>query len=218
MGGWFQKLQDNENTASRRFGVANFASLTTFLQGTTTTFQVVPNPTELAFRSWFGAWYVEDSMKLPHRLTFRAGLRHEFTTGWNEKFGRAANYITDANGVLLTEPRIGKSVFTENKAKNLFGPRVALAWDPFGKGSTAVRAGFGMYYTLIDNLAFLLNSLPPANGSVTFAGAFIDVPADHFGCSTAAGMRSRRSRCRAALSRRKASKAPRKHRRSMNGI
>ena len=117
VGGWFQKLQDNENTASRRFGVANFASLTTFLQGTTTNFQVVPNPTELAFRSWFGAWYVEDSMKLPHRLTFRAGLRHEFTTGWNEKFGRAANYITDANGVLLTEPRIGKSVFTENNAK-----------------------------------------------------------------------------------------------------
>ena len=76
---------------------------------------------------------------------------------------------------------------------SLFGPRVALAWDPFGKGRTAVRAGFGMYYTLIDNLSFLLNSLPPANGSVTFAGAFIDVPADHSGCSTAAGMRSRRS-------------------------
>ena len=36
VGGWFQKLQDNENTASRRTGVANFASLTTFLQGTTT--------------------------------------------------------------------------------------------------------------------------------------------------------------------------------------
>ena len=192
VGGWLQKLQDNENTASRRTGVATFASLTTFLQGTTTNFQVVPNPTELAFRSWFGAWYVEDSMKLPHRLTFRAGLRHEFTTGWNEKFGRAANYITDANGVLLTEPRIGKSVFTKNNAKNLFGPRVALAWDPFGKGQTAVRAGFGMYYTLIDNLSFLLNSLPPCKRFGHVRGAFIDVPADHFGCSTAAGMRSRR--------------------------
>jgi hypothetical protein len=170
LGGWFQKLQDNENTASRRTGVANFASLTTFLQGTTTNFQVVPNPTLLAFRSWFGAWHVEDSMRLRRNLTFRIGLRHEFTTGWNEKFGRAANYITDANGVLLTEPQIGKSVFTENKAKSLFGPRVALAWDPFGQGKTAVRAGIGVYYTLIDNLSFLLNSLPPYNGSVTFTG------------------------------------------------
>src|SRR3989475_2703796 len=170
VGAWFQKMQDNENTASRRLGVANFASLTGFLQGTTTTFQVVPNPTELAFRSWFGAWYAEDTVKIRHNLTLRAGLRHEFTNGWNEKFGRAANYINDANGVLLTDPRVGTSAFTDNNARWLFGPRVALAWDPFGNGKTAIRAGFGVYYTLIDNLAFLLNSLPPYNGSVTFAG------------------------------------------------
>ena len=171
LGAWFQKLQDNENTASRRTGVANFASLTTFLQGTTSNFQVVPNPTSLSFRSWFGAWYAEDSMRLRRNLTLRVGVRHEFTTGWNEKFGRAANYVTDANGVLLTEPLIGKSAFTENNGKSLFGPRAAIAWDPFGNGKTAVRAGFGIYYTLIDNLAFLLNSLPPYNGSVTFTGA-----------------------------------------------
>ncbi len=170
VGAWFQRLQDNENTASRRLGVANFASLTTFLQGTTLSFQVVPNPTELGFRSWFGAWYAEDSMKLPHNVTLRAGIRHEFTNGWNEKFGRAANYVTDANGVLLTDPAIGTSAFTKNNARSLFGPRVAVAWDPYGKGTTAVRAGFGVYYTLIDNLSFLLNSLPPYNGSITFAG------------------------------------------------
>ena len=34
-GVWFQRLHDNEDTASRRIGLANFASLTTFLQGTT---------------------------------------------------------------------------------------------------------------------------------------------------------------------------------------
>src|SRR5215813_13485490 len=171
IGGWLQKIQDNENTASRRTGVATFASMTTFLQGTVTNFQVVPKTTELAFRSWFGAWYAEDSVKIRRNLTFRAGIRHEFTTGWNEKFGRAANYVTDSNGVLLTDPQIGKSVYTQNKAKALFAPRIALAWDPFGKGKTAVRAGFGMYYTLIDNLAFLLNSLPPSNGSIKFTGA-----------------------------------------------
>src|SRR5262245_65448122 len=38
-------------------------------------------------------------------------------------------------------------------------------------GKTAVLAGFVFYYTFIYNLSFLLNSLPPYNGCVTFAGA-----------------------------------------------
>jgi hypothetical protein len=175
VGVWFQRIQDNENTASRRTGVANFTSITTFLQGTTSMFQVVPNPTELAFRSWFGAWYAEDSIRVRRNLTVRAGIRHEFTNGWNEKFGRAANYVTDSSGVLLTDPTKGTSAFTENKAKWLLSPRVAIAWDPFGQGKTAIRAGFGVYYSLIDNLSFLLNSLPPFNGSPTYSGALTNL-------------------------------------------
>ena len=89
-------------------GQASFASLTTFLQGTVSNFQVVPNATELGWRSLFGAWYVEDTIRLRPNLTLQLGLRHEFTTGWNEVAGRAANYITDANGVLLTEPARGR--------------------------------------------------------------------------------------------------------------
>ncbi|HMF77134.1 MAG TPA: TonB-dependent receptor [Bryobacteraceae bacterium] len=170
-GVWFQRLQDNDDTASRRLGVATFSTLTSFLQGTLTNFQVVPNHNELGWRSLFGAWYVQDSMKLRRNLTLQLGLRHEFSTGWNELSGRASNYISDASGVLLTAPRVGNSVFTQNNAKWLLGPRVGLAWDPFGNGKTAVRAGFGTYYSLIDSLSFLLNALPPANGSTTFTGS-----------------------------------------------
>jgi carboxypeptidase family protein len=168
-GVWFQRLRDNENTASRRLGQASFTSLTSFLQGTVSAFQIVPNATELGWRSLFGAWYFEDSIKLRPNLTFQAGIRHEFTTGWNEVSGRAANYITDAAGVLVTAPRVADSAFTANNAKRLFSPRVGLVWDPFGNGKTAIRAGFGTYYSLIDALAFLLNALPPYNGSVSFA-------------------------------------------------
>jgi hypothetical protein len=168
LGVWFQRLQDNEDSASRQLGQATFTSLTTLLQGTVSNFQVVPHATELGWRSLFGAWYVQDAIKLRPNLTLQLGLRHEFTTGWNEVSGRAANYVTDSAGALITDTRVGNSVFTENNAKKLFSPRVALAWDPFGNGKTAVRAGFGTYYALIDNLAFLLNSLPPYNGSVAF--------------------------------------------------
>src|SRR5215813_990012 len=122
---WFQRLHRNDHTASRTQGQATFTSLQTFLQGNVNNFQVLPNPTEVGWRSWLGAWYVEDSMKLQHNLTIRAGIRTEFNTGWNEVAGRASNYITDAQGVLLTEPRVDRSTFTKNNAKRLFGPRVA---------------------------------------------------------------------------------------------
>ncbi len=170
-GFWGQWVEDNEDLASRRLGMATFSNLTTFLQGTLVNFQVVPDHNALGWRSFFGAGYVQDEMKLRPNLTLSLGLRYEFTTGWNENSGRAANYIPDPNGVLLTNPRVGNSAFTTNNATHLLGPRVGLAWDPFKNGKTAVRAGFGTYYSLIDDLSFLLSALPPYNGPATFTGS-----------------------------------------------
>ncbi len=166
---WVQPIQDNEDTASRQLGQATFTSLTTFLQSTVSSFQVVPNPTELGWRSTFGAWYAEDTMKLRPNLTIRAGMRYELTNGWSEQHDRAANYITNGQGILQTNPLVGKYIFTNNNSTHLLGPRIALAWDPASDGKTAVRAGYGIYYSLIDDFAFLLNSLPPYNGTASYA-------------------------------------------------
>jgi hypothetical protein len=169
LGVWFQRLQDNEDSASRQLGQASFTSLTTFLQGTVSSFQAVPTPTELGWRSLLGAWYLQDTVKLRPNLTLQAGLRDELTTGWNEVAGRAANYLVGANGALETTPRVADSAFNENNAKSLLGPRITLAWDPSGKGTTAIRAGYGTHYSLLDALSYLLNALPPFNGSVSFS-------------------------------------------------
>ena len=86
-GAWLQRVQANDLLAQDQYGQASFSTLTTFLQGTVTTFTVVPSPTELGWRSLEGAGFVEDTYKLNSRFELRAGFRFESTNGWNEAQG-----------------------------------------------------------------------------------------------------------------------------------
>ncbi len=160
---WAQRVQANDLLAQDQYGQASFGSLTSFLQGTISTFTVVPSPTPLGWRSLEFAGFVQDAMQLRHNLVLRVGFRFESTNGWNEVAGRAANYAFDPNGVIQTNPVVGNSAFTVNRAKFLPEPRVGLAWDPFGKSKTVVRAGFGIYRSLLDNLDYRLDQTAPFN-------------------------------------------------------
>jgi hypothetical protein len=167
-GGWFQRVQVNANATNQQTGQANFDGLQTFLQGIVKNFSGVPNPTLMYWRQTEGAWYAQDNWQLRPNLTLRVGVRHEFTNGWNEAHGHAAQFIPDSSGVLGTITRVGGSAFVDNNATKLFSPRVGVAWDPFGKGKTSIRTGFGIYYTLLDNLSFHLSSTPPFNDLFSF--------------------------------------------------
>ncbi len=163
-GVWFQRLQSNEILALSQYGQATFTSLQTFLQGTVATLLYDPTPTPEAWRSWFGAWFIQDTMRLSPRLTLTLGFRDEFSNGWNEAHGHAANY-TFTNGVINTQPNVGDSVFTVNNAKFLPQPRAGIAWSPFGNNTrkTVLRAGFGMYNDLQDALGYRTDQNAPFN-------------------------------------------------------
>jgi len=134
-------------------------------------FQVSTAYTPRYYRQLEGAWYVQDVMQLTPNLTFRIGVRHEFTNGWNEANNQNTNYRYDSSGVLITTPFTGRSVYTENNSKWLFGPRAGIGWDPFGKGKTSVRAAIGTYYDLEDELGANLNVLAPYNSVSTFTNS-----------------------------------------------
>jgi hypothetical protein len=162
-GVWFQRLQSNELLALSQYGQATFTSLQTLLQGTIGSLLFDPSPTPLGWRSWFGAFYAEDVIRLNSRLTLSLGFRDEFTNGWNEVYGRASTY-TFANGVISTQPHIGDSAFTVNNGKFLPQPRLGLAWSPFGnQNRTVIRAGFGMYNELQDALGYRTDQNAPFN-------------------------------------------------------
>ena len=160
---WFQRLQSNETLALSQYGQATFTSLQTFLQGTVGTLLYDPAPTEMNWRSLFGASYVEDVIRVTPRLTVSLGFRNEFSTGWNEAHGRAANY-TFNNGVISNQPQIGNSVFTVNNARFLPQPRIGIAWSPFtSTHPTVIRTSFGIYNELQDALGYRTDQNAPYN-------------------------------------------------------
>jgi hypothetical protein len=164
-GAWFQQFQSNETIALSQFGQATFSSLQTFLQGTISSFLFDPAPTEMNWRSLLGALHAQDTIRVSPRLTVTLGFRAEFTTGWNEVHGRAANY-TFTNGVISTQPRVADSLFTVNNAKFLPQPRIGVAWSPFS-AKTVIRAGFGMYNDLQDALGYRADQNAPFNPTFT---------------------------------------------------
>ncbi len=160
-GVWLQQFQSNETIALSQYGQATFTSLQTFLQGVTSSFLYDPAPTEMNWRSLFGALYAQDTVRLSPALTITLGFRGEFSTGWNEAHGRAANY-TFTNGIISSQPRIAASAFTVNNAKFLPEPRVGLAWSLY-PGKTVIRAGFGIYNELQDALGYRMDQNAPFN-------------------------------------------------------
>jgi len=167
LGVWFQQFQSNETIALSQYGQASFTGLGALESGTVSTFLYDPAPTEMNWRSLFGAWYAEDALRLTPKLTLSLGFRSEFTTGWNEAHGRAANY-TFTNGVISTNPAVGNSALTVNNAKFLPQPRIGIAWSPFGQ-KTVIRAGFGMYNDLQDALGYRMDQNAPFNATYTIS-------------------------------------------------
>jgi hypothetical protein len=187
VGVWLQRLQSNDNLAQNQYGQASFSTLSSFLKGSVATFTVVPAPTELGWRSLFGAGFIEDAWKVTPRLELRAGFRSESTNGWNEAHNRASNYGF-TNGVINTNPTIGGSALAQNRATFMPEPRIGVAYDLFGNGKTALRANFGVHRALLDALDYRLDQTAPFNTTLSFSNTTVDkLPALATGTSTGSG-------------------------------
>jgi len=107
-------------------------------------------------------------IRMTPRLTLSLGFRDEFSTGWNEAHGHAANYVFTNCMINNCPPNVGNSLFTVNNAKFLPQPRVGVAWSPLGP-KTVLRAGFGMYNDLQDALGYRADQNAPFNPTYSIA-------------------------------------------------
>jgi hypothetical protein len=172
-GVWLQPFQSNETLALSQYGQLTFTGLPNFLAGTAS-FLYDPAPSPMNWRSLFGAVYGEDVIRAREDLTVSLGFRDEFSTGWNEANGKAANYTSNGTALVCASqpaanvclPQTGNASFTVNRAAFLPQPRVAISWRPLGK-ETVIRAGFGIYNDLQDALGYRMDQNGPANPTYT---------------------------------------------------
>ena len=138
----------------------------------------------------FPSLFFQDNWKVARRFQINAGLRWDPFFPQHTGYNMAGSFNLDdynknvTSKVYTSSPPgmtypgdagfNGTSVLPNHLAN--FSPRLGMVWDPFGKGMTSVRAGYGYIYstTLMWNqMHVVLN--PPYGGTVSFVPQPVNV-------------------------------------------
>ncbi|HXY04251.1 MAG TPA: hypothetical protein VEI49_11800, partial [Terriglobales bacterium] len=145
-------------------------------------------------------FFVQDDWKVRPDFTLNLGLRTEIFGGFHDDLCHIGNLdpqLADEGkypfiygqcvkslGVPGLTPDGSNTTYRNDYATGL-GPRVGFAWDLFGKHTTSLRGGYGIYYVredvgTVDQLSFQAPFLP-----VAFGGGQFDCAATFFSANQA---------------------------------
>jgi hypothetical protein len=125
--------------------------------------------------------FIQDDWKVSRRLTLNLGLRYEINSRYVEVLNHQSYFDRSFPGgrlllagsdqafiapaSLVSGPATPRGLFPANK--NDWGPRIGFAFRPFGDNRTAIRAGYGLFYSQVDGQAVRQLERNPPNGAIT---------------------------------------------------
>lgn len=168
-GGFVLRLNDGYLTAGRD-GQYIFDGIVSFLKDSPNLAlmpldRAVAQPTvpdyARAYRYNNAFAFVQDSFRVSKRLTLNFGLRYERFAAPSNTGSVKDSILTLGSGKTFEQTIATSTLVTpKSGSQQLFGtdskdwaPRAGFTWDPFGKSTTLIRGGFGMFYDRpFDNL------------------------------------------------------------------
>ncbi|MFN3322240.1 MAG: carboxypeptidase regulatory-like domain-containing protein [Bryobacteraceae bacterium] len=118
------------------------------------------------FNGFSHAFFVQDDWRVSKRLTVNLGLRYELNTRFTDVQNRLSLFDPDFPGGRLLiggtsqafiprqglvdtgQPAIPRGLIPTDT--NNWGPRVGIAFRPFASNRTVVRAGYGIFFDIIE--------------------------------------------------------------------
>jgi Carboxypeptidase regulatory-like domain len=133
-------------------------------------------------RHKYAGGFVQDSWRATSNLTLNFGLRWDLMEYWSEKYNQIPTFLPgEQSAVFPTAPAslvyVGDKGVPSNlvPSSNRFSPRLGLAYSPGvrngllskltgGPGNTSIRAGYGIYYSVIEGNTMAIDEPQPPYG------------------------------------------------------
>lgn len=171
---FFRRISDvNTNGPFSFTGSATGDPFADFLLGYIDTHTDNPPIADVAqyLRRFSTNWFVQDDWKVSRKLTLNLGFRYELSWPDDVKYGKASWFnskLDDGRGGIMVLPGaikrnqaaidfykglyptlvFGVAPSTGTIDRNDFAPRIGFAWSPGGGTKTAIRGGYGVFYTV----------------------------------------------------------------------
>ena len=133
-------------------------------------------------RHKYAGGFAQDSWRLRPNLNLNYGVRWDLMEYWSEKYNQIPTFMPGEQSVVYpnalpglvypTDPGVPTTLVPSS---NRFSPRLGIAWSPGaskgllgkiigGPGKTSIRAGYGIYYSVIEGNTMAIDEPQPPYG------------------------------------------------------